>query len=226
MRLHYRATDWLGLVNCDLNPQTEIKQRPLQPVGKCQHLCLHKAVFSESPFHLSSNPRRMERRPESQGRRWPRPGSVGWQVSITEISGIGWRNRAISRRGASPFCKGLLGFLRVRSKKHKAPSHLLESQGQDVGVDTLFITDLGATWPSLVSSAHLCLLGSQGIQVPILLGPSIPSAPVLPADYGHSHPSEHLVTSEQAQLFPFQRPRGRCRLDLGHPEMSIYKPSR
>lgn len=195
-------------------------------MGKRQHLCLRKAVFAESPFHLSSNPGQMERRPESQGGRWPRPGSVGWLVSITEISGIGWRNRAISRRGASPFCKGLLCFLRVRNKRQKTPNHLLESQGKDIRVDILFLRGLGATGPSLASSAHLCLLGSQGIQVPILLGPSIPSAPVLPAGYGHSHPNELLVTSEQAQLFPSQRPGGRCRLDLAHPDVSIYKPSR
>ena len=153
-------------------------------------------------------------------------GLPGWQVSRTEISGIDWRTRAISRCGAAPFYKGLLGFLRVRSKRQKTPNHLLESQGKDIGVDALFLRGPGATGPFLASSGHLCILGSQGVQVPILLGPSVPSAPVLPAGYGHSHPSELLVTSEQAQLFPSQRPGGRCRLDLGHPEMSIYKPSR
>lgn len=86
----------------------------------------------------------------------------GWQVSLTEISGIGWRNRAISRCGAAPFCKGLLGCLRVRSKRKKTPNHLLESRGKDIGVDTLFLSGPGATGPFLASSCTPLYPGLPG----------------------------------------------------------------
>lgn len=48
--MHYRATDWLGLVKCDLNSQMEIKPRPLQLAGECQHLCLHRLSSLEALF--------------------------------------------------------------------------------------------------------------------------------------------------------------------------------
>lgn len=74
-----------------------------------------------------------------------------------------------------PFCKGLLGCLRVRSKRKKTPQITCWNPEKDIGVDTPSLRGPGATGPFLASSCTPLYPCPVCPEVPILLGPSISS---------------------------------------------------
>lgn len=128
----------------------------------------------------------------------------GWQVSLTEISGIGRRNRAISRCGAALSVRVSWAALGSGAKGRKHQITCWNPGKRHWGGHTL---SSGAPGPPGLPrpSAHLCILGSPGgpgsytVRTQRSISPSsCQQATVTPT------PSELLVTSEQAQLFPLK----------------------
>lgn len=161
------------------------------------------------------NPRRTQQNPKSQQE--GSPALVPWVGLVRETGRL--EDQASSRQGASPLQERSPGPPEGQKQRGREHQTLL---GKGRRMVALFLQGWKASFPCLL---HIALTPwvSRGPAVLLPGRHSIRStAPLLP-QHAHSCSKELLVTKEQAQLFPTQGPRGRRWLDLGHPEVAIYK---